>query len=138
MAARDHFRAHARRRVELGAVLRSPGGQTRQDVRIRDLGLGGVCIEVPEIDAPTLATPRDLGRGPAPTRPGPVTLEREASVTLEVLAPTLWDPLVLAGKIAWIRRSAPGRATRAGVRFEHREPSALYALFQLLGAHHEV
>ncbi len=55
-----------------------------------------------------------------------------------MLAPTLWDPLVLAGKIAWIRRSAPGRATRAGVRFEHREPSALYALFQLLGAHHEV
>jgi hypothetical protein len=138
MAARDHFRAHARRRVELGAVLRSPGGLTRQDVRIRDLGLGGVCIEVPEIDAPTLTPARDLGRVAASPRPGPVTLEREASVTLEVLAPTLWDPLVLAGKIAWIRRSAPGRATRAGVRFEHREPSALYALFQLLGAHHEV
>ena len=133
MAARDHFRAHARRRVELGAVLRSPGGLTRQDVRIRDLGLGGVCIEVPEVEASTLAPPRDLGRSAA--RPGPVTLEREASVTLEVLAPTLWDPLVLAGKIAWIRRSGPGRATRAGVRFEHREPSALYALFQLLSAH---
>ncbi|MEP7125865.1 MAG: PilZ domain-containing protein [Byssovorax sp.] len=129
MAARDHFRAHARRRVELGAVLRSPGGLTRQDVRIRDLGLGGVCIELPEVDA----APRDLGRAAA--RPGPVALEREASVTLEVLAPSLWDPLVLAGKIAWIRRSGPGRATRAGVRFEHREPSALYALFQLLGAH---
>jgi hypothetical protein len=140
MPPRDHFRAHARRRVELGAVLRSPGGLTRQDVRIRDLGLGGVCIEVPELDGPTLTAPRDLGRVPAsPARPGPVTLEREAPVTLEVLAPTLWDPLVLAGKIAWIRRSAPGRATRAGVRFEHREPSALYALFQLLGAHtHEV
>jgi PilZ domain-containing protein len=129
MAARDHFRAHARRRVELGAVLRSPGGLTRQDVRIRDLGLGGVCIEVPEPEASTPAGPRNAAR------PGPVTLEREASVTLEVLAPTLWDPLVLAGKIAWIRRSGPGRATRAGVRFEHREPSALYALFQLLGAH---
>ena len=133
MAARDHFRAHARRRVELGAVLRSPGGLARQDVRIRDLGLGGVCIEVPEVEASALAAPRDLARSAA--RPGPVTLEREASVTLEVLAPTLWDPLVLAGKIAWIRRSGPGRATRAGVRFEHREPSALYALFQLLGAH---
>ena len=133
MAARDHFRAHARRRVELDAVLRSPGGLTRQDVRIRDLGLGGVCIEVPEVEASALAAPRDLGRSAA--RPGPVTLEREASVTLEVLAPTLWDPLVLAGKIAWIRRSGPGRATRAGLRFEHREPSALYALFQLLSAH---
>jgi hypothetical protein len=129
MAARDHFRAHARRRVELGAVLRSPAGLTRQDVRIRDLGLGGVCIEVPELD---VAAAREPGRA---ARPGPVTLEREASVTLEVLAPSLWDPLVLAGKIAWIRRSGPGRATRAGVRFEHREPSALYALFQLLGAH---
>lgn len=132
MAARDHFRAHVRRRVEFGAVLRSPGGLTRQDVRIRDLGLGGVCIEVPELDA-ALPSPRDLGR-PGAARPGPVTLEREAAVTLEVLAPTLWDPLVLAGKIAWIRRSGPGRATRAGVRFEHREPTALYALFQLLGS----
>jgi hypothetical protein len=132
MAARDHFRAHARRRVELGAVLRSLGGLARQDVRIRDLGLGGVCIEVPEVEVPMLTA----GRAPSTqARPGPVTLEREASVTLEVLAPTLWDPLVVAGKIAWIRRSGPGRATRAGVRFEHREPSALYALFQLLGAH---
>lgn len=135
MAARDHFRAHARRRVELGAVLRSPGGLSRQDVRIRDLGLGGVCIEVPEIDA-IGPPPREQGRAQAAApRTTPVTLEREASVTLEVLAPTLWDPLVLAGKVAWIRRSGAARTTRAGVRFEHREASALYALFQLLGAH---
>ena len=32
-------------------------------------------------------------------------------------------------------RGAQGRPARAGVRFEHREPAALYALFQLLGAH---
>jgi hypothetical protein len=135
MAARDHFRAHARRRGELGAVLRSPMSVSRQDVRIRDLGLGGVCIEVPEVEA-IVPPAREQGRAPiAAARALPVTLEREVSVTLEVLAPTLWDPLVLAGKIAWIRRGAPGRTTRAGVRFEHREPSALYALFQLLGAH---
>jgi PilZ domain len=117
MAARDHFRAHARRRVELGASLRARDGASRQEVRIRDVGLGGVSIEILEKSEPA-----------AP-------LEREAPVTIEVMAPTLWDPLVLSGKIAWIRRGAAGRPTRAGVRFEHREPGAIFALFQLLGAH---
>lgn len=136
MAARDHFRAHARRRVDLDATLRlDDGGRNRsaaeasapQDVRIRDLGLGGACIEIAEPQSdPSAATPRP---------PGASGVDREASVTLSVMAPTLWDPLTLSGKIAWIRRSGAGRPARAGVRFEHREPTALYALFQLLGAH---
>jgi hypothetical protein len=115
MAVRDHFRAHARRRVDLDATLRGRDGGLTHDARVRDLGLGGACVEIAEI----------VGGG----------LEREGVVTLEVMAPTLWDPLVLGGRIAWVRRGAQGRPTRAGVRFEHREPAALYALFQLLGAH---
>lgn len=117
MAARDHFRAHARRRVDLDATLRGREGGFSHDVRVRDLGLGGACVELAELHA------------------GAVGVEREAVVTLEVMAPTLWDPLLLAGRIAWVRRGGQGRMTRAGVRFEHREPAALYALFQLLGAH---
>jgi hypothetical protein len=123
MAARDHFRAHGRRRVDLDAVVRSKDGAVSHEARVRDLGLGGACIEI--VEAVDL-----LGEG----RPA-LGVEREASVTLEVMAPTLWDPLTLAGRIAWVRRGAAGRPTRAGVRFEHREPGALYALFQLLGAH---
>jgi hypothetical protein len=121
MPARDHFRAHARRRVDLDATLRgrdpagAQGGVFTHDARVRDLGLGGACIEIADPDA--------FGGA-----------ESQGSITLEVMAPTLWDPLVLDGRVAWIRRIA-GRPTRAGVRFEHREPVALYALFQLLGAH---
>jgi hypothetical protein len=175
MAARDHFRAHARRRVDLAATLRihegparaeplpaleapargprltlewtsgadpappegpakpevrsasegaSPAGREGgppQGVRIRDLGLGGAGIEIPE------AAER------APTRPP--SIEREAKVTIELVAPMLWDPLILSGRIAWIRRGGPGRGLRAGVRFEHSEPPALYALFRLLGTY---
>jgi hypothetical protein len=129
MAARDHFRAHARRRVDLAATLRGRDGGFHQDVRIRDLGLGGACIEVASADEGPLA--KLGGEARISTKPG--ALEREVAVTIEVMAPTLWDPLVLSGKIAWIRRGAQGRALRAGLRFEHREASALYALFQLLG-----
>jgi hypothetical protein len=129
MAARDHFRAHGRRRVDLDATLRGREGGFSHVARVRDLGLGGACVELGEPGDPS----RVLLPGEA--RSVGVGVEREASVTLEVMAPTLWDPLLLGGRIAWVRRGAPGRPTRAGVRFEHREPASLYALFQLLGAH---
>jgi hypothetical protein len=117
MAARDHFRAHARRRVDLDATFRGRDGGFSHDARVRDIGLGGACVELTDAHA------------------GIAGVEREGVVTLEVMAPTLWDPLVLTGRIAWVRRGVQGRPTRAGVRFEHRDPGALYALFQLLGAH---
>jgi hypothetical protein len=125
MAARDHFRAHGRRRVDLDATLRGRDGGFSHVARVRDLGLGGACVELGEPVATLL---------PGEVRPS-VGVEREAVVTLEVMAPTLWDPLLLGGRIAWVRRGAAGRPTRAGVRFEHRESASLYALFQLLGAH---
>jgi hypothetical protein len=116
MPARAYFRAHERRRVDFPAKLcfhdGSAAGPSKRDVRVRDLGLGGAGIEIPEG-------------------------ERELSlpVTIELWAPVLWDPLVLEGKIAWVRRGGQGRPARAGVRFEHREPATLYGLFQFLGAH---
>jgi hypothetical protein len=128
MAARDHFRAHARRRVDLDATLRGREGGFSHVARVRDLGLGGACVELGELSEPSRALLPGDARGAA-------GVEREGAITLEVMAPTLWDPLLLAGRIAWVRRGTPGRPTRAGVRFEHREPGSLYALFQLLGAH---
>jgi hypothetical protein len=116
MSPRDHFRAHSRRRVDLQAVVRDRAGATAHGARIKNLGLGGACLELPA------GPPRGF-------------LELEASVTLEVTAPTLWDPLSLRGRVAWIQTSGAGGLTRAGVRFEHRDAGSLYALFQLLGAH---
>ncbi len=113
---RDHFRAHARRRVNLGATLRDNVGSVARDVRVRDLGLGGASLEV--FDA----------------QGGVRFLDTDAIVTVELAAPTRWDPLTLQGKVVWLRRGQNGRTTRAGVRFEHRDPASLFALFQLLGA----
>ena len=127
MAARDHFRAHARRRVDLDATLRARDAEFSHTARVRDLGLGGACLEIGD---PTGAA----ALLPGESRPA-VGVERDATVTLEVMAPTLWDPLLLGGRVAWVRRGATGRPTRAGIRFEHRDPASLFALFQLLGAH---
>ncbi len=121
LRVRDHFRAHGRRRVSLAATLRRPGVDppssrgrpSGEPVRIRDIGLGGACIEV------------------APSEP---PLRLEAHVVLEVTAPTLWDPLVLRGKVAWLKIGRAGESTRFGVRFDHAEQGGLFALFQLLGA----
>lgn len=113
MSPRDHFRAHGRRPVALDATLLIRGvAGTSTDVQIRDLGLGGARLEVAA----------DAGHA----------LAVDTAVTLEVVTPTLWDPLVLRGRVAWSR---PGvGAHLIGVRFEHRDGSAVFALFQLVGA----
>jgi hypothetical protein len=92
MPVRDHFRAHARRRVSLGASVRDNVGSLVQDVRIRDLGLGGACLEIGEIRPPA-------GALSPPDAAGVRWLDLEAIVTVEVTAPTLWDPLTLRGKM---------------------------------------
>lgn len=110
-----HFRAHGRRRVELRATLRDRARTLACRVALRDLGLGGASIEIRGLD---LGSAGELTRGTA--------------VSLEIMAPTLWDPLVLRGRIAWAV-AEPDRL-RAGIGFEHRDPAAAFALFQLLGA----
>lgn len=116
----DYFRAHSRRRTDLRAVLRDHTGALAHGAQIKNLGLGGACVEL------------SGGVADLMSRGG---FDLEASVTLEVTAPSLWDPLTLRGKVAWIRHASPGSPTRAGLRFEHRDAGALYALFQLLGTH---
>jgi hypothetical protein len=113
MAGPTHFRAHARFRVELGATLSGSAGSARQ-VRVCDLGLGGAGVELAGEGAP---------------------LAVDAVVTLAVRAPTLWDPLALPGRVAWLEAEAPGRPARAGIRFElgRGDVGKLYSLFQLLG-----
>jgi hypothetical protein len=122
MPPREHFRAHGRHRVDLHATLCDHDGRAR-DVTIRDIGLGGAGLEFAE---PELGTDESFA---VPT------LEIDGAVILEVTAPTLWDPLRLHGKIAWVRRGSPGgKRTRTGMRFEHHDAAALFSLFQVVGA----
>ena len=116
MRARDHFRAHGRKAVNLAASLCDELRSFEEEARIKNLGLGGACVE---LGARSTAEPH-VGRP-------------DALVLLEVIAPSLWDPLILRGRVAWTRRAAPQQPMRVGLRFEHREQGSLFALFQLLG-----
>jgi hypothetical protein len=113
MPARDHFRAHARHRVDLDGRLRVGEGASHA-VRLRDIGVGGACVEL--VDA-------------APAG----ALDVEGPIALEVTAPMLWDPLIVPGKIAWLRRMKPERRVRLGVRFELRDVGVLRGILKLLG-----
>ena len=78
MRARDHFRAHGRKNVSLPVSLRDELRTFEEEARLKNLGLGGACLELP---ARSSAEPH-LSRA-------------EALVLVEVIAPSLWDPLVL-------------------------------------------
>lgn len=134
LRVRDHFRAHGRQRVNLAATLRrsapdegSSEALDSDEVRVRDIGLGGACIEINPRGAHDVEAPRSLRT--------PGFLRAEAPVVLEVVSPTLWDPIVLRGKVAWLRGPRGTEPARFGVRFEHADQGGLFALFQLLGAH---
>ena len=59
-------------------------------------------------------------------------------VSLSFTAPTLWDPLVLRGRVAWVARgaadaqAATSPRTTAGVAFEHKATDAVFALYELI------
>ena len=55
-------------------------------------------------------------------------------ITLSLVAPTLWDPLTIPGRVAWLgppTRLEPGRA---GVAFEPQDAASMFALFELMAA----
>jgi hypothetical protein len=55
------------------------------------------------------------------------------AVTLSFTAPTLWDPLVLRARVAWVGARGPGDASlRAGVAFEHKGGDGVFALYELI------
>jgi PilZ domain len=110
MSQDGHFRAHGRRQVEITAMLGRPPSEAPQPIRLINLSLGGACVEV----------------GAA--------LAVGTWVSVEILAPTLWDPLILRGRVVWIR-DVRGSAVRAGLHFEHSDAARAFALFELLDVH---
>jgi Tfp pilus assembly protein PilZ len=86
-------------------VTHTQAGWQEQAV-VEDIGLGGARIKVEN----------SLALGDV--------------VTLSLTAPTLWDPLVLHGRVAWVTANGGGRA--AGVAFEHKATDAVFALYELI------
>jgi Tfp pilus assembly protein PilZ len=109
MPAERHFRAFARRAVNLTATVGTEANGPRP-ARLMNVGLGGACIEVS----------------------GPLSVG--SSVTLEVTAPNLWDPLVVPGTVTWVHPQSAGSA-HVGLAFDHTQKSALPALVELLVAY---
>jgi hypothetical protein len=99
--------------VRLRAALTHPLAGWRREVVVEDLGLGGARLVLGD-----------------PLVEGPLALGDH--VTLWFVAPSLWDPLSITARVAWIR-SVPGERGHAGVAFEHRDPQGTYALHELLG-----
>lgn len=107
MGSERHFRAFGRRAVNLSASIATADGS--RPARLLNVGLGGACVEIEDIRA----------------------LSVGSEVTLELTASNLWDPLSVAGRIAWIHMAGPG-AGRAGLTFRHAGGQALPALVELM------
>lgn len=122
MAPRDHFRTHGRVLVQIDALLRQQEDLVLA-VTIRDLGFGGAGFEIAD---PTLRpSTQALSR--------PIDLLTSGPIVLEVVAPVLWDPLYLPGKIVWSTKDASsGRRTRGGIRFDPLGATTLMSLFEVL------
>ena len=108
----DHFRAHLRTPVDLPVAMTGERARGGRRGRLVDLGLGGAQVELER-----------SAESPPP--------ELDDALLLEIEAPTLWDPLSLRGRVAWVR-SLPSTKVRFGVRFEHREEGGLFGLSRLL------
>jgi hypothetical protein len=107
-ARATHFRAYPRKTVRLHAVVARPDTGWRRDAHVHDLSLGGAQVSLTD-----------------PLRVGD-------RVTVSFLAPSLWDPLALPARVAWVRQTAPTDAVAAGLAFEPADAASVLALFELV------
>jgi hypothetical protein len=117
-----HFRAHGRRSVQLGVVLRSEreGAGWERPGRVIDIHLAGAGVETEEALSP------------------------QDRITIVFATPTLWDPLVISAIVAWAHPAQPTaeldalgrprRVARSGLRFDYPTPDAVFAMFEMLQA----
>lgn len=109
MNGQAHFRSQARKPCELRVRYRT-GGAFEREATTRDLGIGGAFLETRD--------PPSVG----------VRLE------LVLTAPTAWEPLVLAGRVAWHRDESGDEPRGFGMRFDPLSPGQAGALHALLEA----
>jgi hypothetical protein len=107
-ARAGHFRAYPRRTVRLRAVVARPDTKWQRDAHVHDLSLGGASLSLGD------------------------SLHVGDCVTVSFLAPSLWDPLVLPARIAWVRPATSTDPVTAGLSFEPGDPASVFALFELV------
>jgi hypothetical protein len=103
---RPYFRAAARFKTSANATVTFLTTSQTVSAQVRNLGLGGVCIEV-EDAAPAA---------------------QDAIVQLSTA--WLWEPLRLQGHVVWSRDDA--FPALLGIRFHHESPQTVQTLFDLL------
>jgi hypothetical protein len=109
----NHFRAHPRHATKLKATASHLDAGWTREVDMVDAGLGGISI---------VAT--DLLEA----------LSRGDRMSVAVMTPALWDPLVVGARVAWVRDAVQdGRhEARAGLAFEFAEGSDALGWFEFL------
>jgi Tfp pilus assembly protein PilZ len=95
--------------VRLSVVVWHPRAGWQREAEVCDLGFGGACIRLTEM------------------------LVVGDRVTVSFVAPTLWDPLAIPARVAWVGPATRTEPAKAGVAFEPKEASAMFALFELMG-----
>lgn len=116
----SHFRAHERRPVRLPVTIIGKRTGAERHAYVTDVSLAGAGLETEE-----------------PLVPGD-------RLSVSFATPTMWDPLVLFGVVAWSHAprltaeldalGRPRAAARAGVAFEYSTPDAVLAMFEMLSA----
>lgn len=94
--------------MSLRASIAHPVAGWQREIDVIDLGIAGAGIASPQ--------GFELSEG-----------ER---VTISFQAPTLWDPLTLTARVAWVHPEK----SRAGIAFEHKSPPSAHALLELLSS----
>jgi hypothetical protein len=108
--APTHFRALARRPVNLAATVVAGGGSWQRAARLVDIGLGGACVVLPE------------------------SIPVGSPLALVIDAPHLWDPLEINGSVAWVGEQPGKQAAYLGVKFQVSSGALLRTITELLDA----
>lgn len=75
---------------------------------MENIGLGGACLIIGQY------------------------VSSEDILAVSFITPATWDPLVLRGRVAWVRTDEAMR--RVGLAFEHESAQAVLALYELIVA----
>src|SRR5450432_2435842 len=92
------FRAHARRPVRIHSLVTHAHAGWQHQAAVENIGLGGARVIIDE------------------------AVSVGDKVTLSFAAPTLWDPLVVRVRVAWVAPGGPPSALAAA------QPSASWAV----------
>jgi hypothetical protein len=104
--SQPYFRAAARFQANASATVTFLATSQTMSATVRNVGLGGLCIEVEDAVQP------------------------DQDAIVQLATPWLWEPLRLQGNVAWSRGDA--FPALLGIRFHHTSHLTVQTLFDLL------